>query len=106
MGKVSSAVFEEVSVLWEEHRHIPFPGLADRDLFADLVLADDGVAGVMFWYVRNEGKPLTDQLREQLVSSARDLRWIRRRARGREARTYVDRLLRMADLILGGSPAG
>ncbi|MFI7419334.1 hypothetical protein [Nonomuraea sp. NPDC049684] len=59
----------------------------------------------MFWYIRNEGRALDGQFRERLIRSARDLRWIRRRARGREARAYVDRLLRMADLVLGRAAA-
>ncbi|MEV1170687.1 hypothetical protein [Nonomuraea sp. NPDC049784] len=102
---MSEGAFEEVTVLWEEHQHIPFPSLGDRDLFADLVMADDGATGVVNWYVRNDGGVVSAQLRRQLGSSVRELRRIRRRVRTREGKLYVDRLLRMAGLILGRGAA-
>ncbi|MFD1544436.1 hypothetical protein [Nonomuraea guangzhouensis] len=98
-----NGAFGEVEILWAEHRKVPFPSLQDGDLFGDLVVADMGIAGIVDSYVKQQGGPISPHRRSRLSSSVHDVRAIRRRIRTVEGRAYVDRLLRMADLLLGSA---
>ncbi|GAA2655684.1 hypothetical protein GCM10010412_025180 [Nonomuraea recticatena] len=101
---MNRAVFNEVSVLWAEHLGQPFPGMGD--VFPDFVLADAYMAGIVTSYVGSQRGVLTEEQRRMLSSCARDLRWVLRRVRGREARAFVARSVRIADLILGRATLG
>ncbi|MEV4058975.1 hypothetical protein [Nonomuraea dietziae] len=96
---MNRAVFNEVSVLWAEHLGQSFPGMGDA--FPDFVLADAYMAGIVTSYVGSQRGVLTQEQRRILSSCARDLRLVLRRVRGREARAFVARSVRIADLILG-----
>ncbi|MEV0971479.1 hypothetical protein [Microtetraspora glauca] len=98
---MNKAVFDEVSVLWAQHLGQPFPGMGDDDVFADFVLADAYMAGIVTAYVGSRRGSLNTEQRRILANCARDLRWVLRRVRGREARAFVARSVRIADLILG-----
>jgi hypothetical protein len=96
---VNKAVFDEVSVLWAEHLGQPFPGMGEA--FADFVLADAYMAGIVTSYVGSQRGDIDAEQRRILSSCARDLRRVLRRVRGREARHFVARSVAIADLILG-----
>lgn len=97
---MNKVVLDEVSVLWAEHLGQPFPGMGD-DVFSDFVLADAYMAGIVTSYVGSQRGVLTQEQRRILSTCARDLRWVLRRVRGREARAFVARSVRITDLILG-----
>ncbi len=99
---MSKAVFDEVSVLWAEHMGLAFPDdLRGVEIHGDPVAyLDFCMAGPLTSYVGSQRGVLDpDQLRI-VKRCARDLRAHLPRLRRREGRTYVTRLLRIADLII------
>lgn len=99
---MSKAVFDEVSVLWAEHSGLTFPDdLRGAEVHGEPVAyLDSCMAGPLTSYVGSRRGMLgPDQLRT-VRGCARDLRALLPRLRRHEGRTYVARLLRIADLII------
>ncbi|MEV0594278.1 hypothetical protein [Nonomuraea cavernae] len=100
---MNKAVFDEVCVLWAEHMGLPFPDdLRGVDIYEQPVAyLDFCMAGPLTSYVGSQRGVLdADQLRV-VKESARDLRVLLPRLRRREGRTYVARLVRIGELIIG-----
>ncbi|MEV4375343.1 hypothetical protein [Streptosporangium sp. NPDC049644] len=99
---MNKAVFDEVSVLWAEHTGQFCPDdLRDFEINGQpVMLLDLYMAGCLTSYVGSRRGVLpVDQVRI-VGKCARDLRALLPRLRRREDRTYVARLLRIADLII------
>jgi hypothetical protein len=96
---MNKAIFDEVTVLWAEHRGAPWPDslyrVDDRD--GDVVEIDGAMAGCISVYVDSRGALDEERLRN-LHDGARDLRTILPRLRGEDG-VYVRRLIKMAELI-------
>ncbi|MEU4572413.1 hypothetical protein [Nonomuraea sp. NPDC023979] len=100
---MNKAVFDEVCVLWAEHMGLPFPDdLRGVDIYEQPVAyLDLCMAGPLTSYVGSQRGVLdADQLRA-VKETARDLRVLLPRLRHREGRTYVARLVRIGELIVG-----
>ena len=99
LGCVNKAIFDEVTVLWAEHRGAPWPDdlyrVDDRD--GDVAEIDGAMAGCILDYVKSRGAMDEERFR-LLHDGARDLRRILPRLRG-EGAVYVRRLIRMVELI-------
>ncbi len=99
---MNKAVFDEVSVLWAEHLGLPFPDdLRGVEIYGQPVAyLEYCLAGPLTSYVGSQRGVLeADQLRI-VRACARDLRALLPRLRGEERRTFVARLIRIADLVL------
>lgn len=93
---MSWTIFDEVSILWAEHRESPFPDelyWADGDLWA----IDAEVAACVATYVNGRG--VLDSLRRRVLRRcANDLAAALPRLHG-EAAVYAARMMRMTELI-------
>ncbi|WP_449062701.1 hypothetical protein [Planomonospora algeriensis] len=97
---MNKAVFDEVSVLWTEHRGLTFPDDLRRvEVHGEPVAyLDFCKAGPLTGYVGSQRGALDPAQFRVARRCARDLRALLRR---RDGRTYVVRLLQIADLITG-----
>ncbi|WP_067170787.1 hypothetical protein [Microtetraspora niveoalba] len=103
---MNKAVFDEVSVLWAEHRGQFCPDdLRDFEINGQpVMLFDLYMAGCLTSYVGSRRGVLPADQLGIVGKCARDLRALLPRIRRRENRTYVARLLRIANLILSDAP--
>ncbi|GII81577.1 hypothetical protein Sru01_65590 [Sphaerisporangium rufum] len=101
-------VFNEVSVLWAEHRGQFCPDdLRDFEINGQpVMLLDLYMAGCLTSYVGSRHAALSATQLRTVRECARDLRALLPRVRRRENRAYVARLLRIADLVVRDAAAG
>ncbi|GLW99457.1 hypothetical protein Misp02_35440 [Microtetraspora sp. NBRC 16547] len=91
---------------WAEHMGLPFPDdLRGVEVYDQPVAyLDFCMAGPLTSYVGSQRGVLKANQFRIVRESARDLRALLPRLRRREGRTYVARLVRIADLILSDAP--
>lgn len=99
---MSWSVVDEISILWAEHLGLTFPDdLKGLDVCGEpVVLLDASLAGCIFSYLAGERGELDTWRLEVAHDCADDLRLLLPRLPDGEGRSYVARLIHIADLIV------